>query len=207
MKTQQHAQLPVSSGNPCPFLRALVASGKLQDGVEPLSNMVSVIGGVAKHGESTPALTAPGIYAIAMVANGIGPLAVLKTNLNGVRLNELRNGPFDKKGVGSRILDAAGMVDAKQLARLQEFASPKITGNGNSEPGLDSADINRFLDANFERAKGKRRLVDRSLMNGEFPVLLKVMGKDSPSGRYLSVAEVEELFVRRRLPERIMGQS
>ncbi len=205
MNTQSTSQLPVSSGNPCPFLRALVADGKLQDDVEPLTNMVSVIGAVVKHGESTPALTAPGIYAIAMVANGVGPVAVLKTNLHGVRLNELRNGPFDKKGVGSGILDVAGKVDAKQLARLQEFASPKTSGDGKSEPGLNLAEVNRFLDANFERAKGKRRIVDRGLMNGEFPVLLKVMGKDSPDGRYLSVAEVQTLFVERQLPERLRG--
>ncbi len=32
---------------------------------------------------------------------------------------------------------------------------------------------------------------------------LTVMGKDGPDGRYLSVAEVEELLVQRRLPERM----
>ena len=59
------------------------------------------------------------------------------------------------------------------------------------------------MDANFERAKGSRRAIDRLLMNGEWPVLLGIMGKGEGDGRYLSVAEVRALFAERRLPERI----
>ena len=40
-------------------------------------------------------------------------------------------------------------------------------------------------------------------MNGEWPVLLDIMGKGEGAGRYLSVAEVRTLFVDRRLPDRI----
>jgi len=60
--------------------------------------------------------------------------------------------------------------------------------------------------AGFERAAGRRRLVDRRLMDGEWPVLLKVMGKDGPDGRYLSVADVRSLFVDRRLPRRMLAR-
>ena len=59
------------------------------------------------------------------------------------------------------------------------------------------------MDANFARAKGHRRWFDRMLMNGEWPVLLDIMGKGEGSKRYLSVAEVRTLFVDRRLPDRI----
>jgi hypothetical protein len=40
-------------------------------------------------------------------------------------------------------------------------------------------------------------------MNGEWPVLLRVMGKKGTGDRYLSLADVEELVVQRRLPERM----
>ena len=59
------------------------------------------------------------------------------------------------------------------------------------------------MDANFERAKGHRRAIDRLLMKGEWPVLLDIMGKGEGDQRYLSVAEVKTLFVDRRLPDRI----
>jgi hypothetical protein len=41
-------------------------------------------------------------------------------------------------------------------------------------------------------------------MDGEWPVLLKVMGKESQSGRYLSVAELRDLFIEKKLPQRMM---
>ena len=43
-------------------------------------------------------------------------------------------------------------------------------------------------------------------MNGEWPVLLKVMGKAGKSGSYLSGAEVRDLVVNRRLPARLHGR-
>ena len=62
------------------------------------------------------------------------------------------------------------------------------------------------MNANFERAKGSRRPIDRRLMNGEWPVLLNVMGKGEGEERYLSVAEVSALFAERRLPDRIVAR-
>jgi hypothetical protein len=205
MATRQPTQHPVSPGNPCPFLRAMVASGKLADGQEPIKHIVSTLVDVAKKGAGAPALPPAAIYGIAMVANGLSPLSVLNSNLQGVQLNSLRNGPLDKKGVGSGILNAVGEVDAKELARLGEFASRKTSASGSKEMGLDLAEVTQYMDANFKRAKGRRRVVDRALMNGEWPVLLKVMGKEGSGGRYLSLAEVTELFVERRLPERMTG--
>jgi hypothetical protein len=201
-KTKPGPQLLVSAGNPCPFLRALVADGALADGLEPISKVVRTIVDVAKKGEGAPELPPTPIHLIAMVAHGVSPLTVLHTQLRGVQLNGLRNGPLDKKGVGSGLLDAKGEVNPQELARLKQFASNKTSSAGTTELGLSLDEITTFMNANFKRAK-HWRLVDRALMNGEWPVLLKVMGKDGPDGRYLSLAEVEELIVQRRLPERM----
>jgi hypothetical protein len=195
--------LPVSGDNPCPFLRALVAAGRLADDIEPIGKVAEVIVDIARHGEGHPALPRAAIAGIALIANGLGPGSVLRTRLQGLRLNRLRGGPLDKKGVGSGILDAHGDVDAAQLARLRDFAVGKKGSGGRAEPGLGPRELKRFMDANFERAAGHRRRIDRALMNGEWPVLLKVMGKDGPNGRYLSLKEVEVLFRQRRLPDRL----
>lgn len=201
----QPAQHPVSAGNPCPFLRALVADGMLVDSVEPLSHIVSTIVEVAKKGEGAPNVKPGVIRVIAMIANGLSPWTVLRSNLKGVQIDALRSGPLNKKGVGSGILNATGEVDPKELARLKEFASLKTSSSGTTELGLSLDEITTFMDANFQRAEGKRRRIDRALMNGEWPVLLRVMGKKGTGGRYLSLADVETLVVARRLPERMRG--
>jgi hypothetical protein len=193
----------VSPGNPCPFLRALVAQGSLADDIEPLDKVVRTIVEVARRGEGQPELPAKMIFGIAMIAGGLGPLALLRSKRQGLRLNKLRGGPLDKKGVGSGVIDSKGEIHRKNFDRLKDFASPKTSAAGTNELGLDSKDLTSFMDANFKRAEGRRRLLDRSLMNGEWPVLLKVMGKDGPSGRYLSVAELQDLFLNRRLPARM----
>ncbi len=196
-------ELPeVSPGNPCPFLRGLVAAGSLDDHEEPLSKLTKVVA-KASAGPGQARLPTLAIGAIALVANGLSPLSLAQRLLGGVRLDALRNGPLDKQGAGSRILDAQGEVDLPELARLGEFASPKTNAQGRTELGLDAAQLRTMMDANFLRAAGKRRVIDRALMDGEWPVLLRVMGKLSGTGRYLSLDELGELFMARRLPERV----
>lgn len=196
----------VSPNNPCPFLRALVAQGLLADDVASLGTVTRTIAKVANAGDGQPDLPAAAIRAIALLANGLTPLQMARNGFGGLRLNELRNGPLDKKGAGSRILDATAKVSAKELARLAEFASEKTDADGHTEPGLDLEELQRMMDANFERAAGNRRSIDRKLMDGEWPILLKVMGKQGKTGRYLSLKEVGELFIERRLPERMSGR-
>jgi hypothetical protein len=193
----------VSAGNPCPFLRGLVAAGRLDDHEEPLSRLTQVVA-QASAGPGEARLPALAIGAIALVANGLSPLSLAQRLLGGVRLDALRRGPLDKQGAGSRILDAQAEVDLAELARLGDFASPKTDAQGRIELGLDAAQLRTMMDVNFARAAGKRRLIDRALMDGEWPVLLRVMGKPSGTGRYLSLDEVRELFMARRLPERVM---
>ncbi len=193
----------VSANNPCPFLRALVASGKLSDEREPLTKVAAVVAATARAGDGHPVLPRTAIFAIASMANGLGPLALVEAQWHGLQLNALRGGPLDKKGVGSRILNVRGTVDAKEVSRLRDFASEKQNHDGSSELGLALPELRAYMDANFARGAGRRRSIDRTLMIGEWPVLLRVMGKEGPGGRYLSLQDVIKLFKKRSLPERM----
>ncbi len=194
---------PVSANNPCPFLRALVATGQLADDREPLAHVAAVVAATARAGDGRPVLPRQAVFAIAAVANGCSPLSLVRTQWNGLQLNALRWGPLDKKGVGSGILNARGQVDAKQVSRLKGFAKEKANADGSLELGLGLAELRTYMHANFARAAGRRRLIDRALMLGEWPVLLKVMGKDGPGGRYLGLQDVIDLFKHRHFPERM----
>jgi hypothetical protein len=198
---------PVSSNNPCPFLRALVANGELPDGTVGIGDLTATIVRVARTGDGAPELPATAIWAIALIANGLNPLKLARGAASGTRLNELRGGPLDKRGAGSGILDREARVDPANLARLDEFASDQVDADGKTERGLTLKDLTRMMDANFERAAGRRRAIDRRLMEGEWPILLRVMGKQGQRERYLSVAEVRDLFEKRRLPERMTRRS
>ncbi|BCJ49037.1 hypothetical protein Asp14428_05120 [Actinoplanes sp. NBRC 14428] len=196
----------VSPGNPCPFLRALVAQGHLAGDVQPVSAVDTTIRRVAAAGDGSPSLPGAAIRLIATVSNGLGPGRLLRTRRHGVRLDELRGGPLDKKGAGSGILDQRANLVAAELDRLDGFAGEKRLPDGTTERGLDADDLNRYMDANFARAAGRRRGIDRKLMNGEWPVLLKVLGRDGADGRYLPVADVRRLFAEQALPQRILDR-
>lgn len=197
-------QHKVSPNNPCPFLRSLVAEGLLDDRGATIGDATEVIERVAATGEGEPRLPSLALRVIALLANGLGPAALLENAVDGVRLNKLRNGPFDKQGTGSRILDTRGRVRLAELDRLKDFASSKTTPGGGRELGLDAAELEAMMDANAARAGDRLRLVDRQLMSGEWPPLLEVMGKEGADGRYLSLRELRALFVERRLPARML---
>ena len=197
------AERKVSPNNPCPFLRALVAQGLLDNRVATIGHATEVIERVATTGEGNPSLPSLAVRLIALLSNGLSPGTVLKTGLHGVKLSKLRNGPLDKKGVGSRILDSKAQVNSSELDRLKEFASRKISRNGIKELGLDAQELESMMDANYERAGDRRRLIDRQLMKGEWPPLLEVMGKDGQDSRYLSLREIKALFAKQRLPSRM----
>lgn len=194
----------VSPNNPCPFLRALVSEGMLDNTVSTVGDATAAIERVAASGDGSPSLPGIAIRLIAVLANGLGPGTVLQSALHGVKLNALRNGPFDKKGAGSRILNSRGLVSQAQLERLKEFASRKDPAHGSGELGLDAGELQLMMDANYARAAGHRRLLDRTIMEGEWPILLEVMGKEGKTGRYLSLKEIRTLFVQRQLPGRML---
>ncbi len=194
---------PVSANNPCPFLRALVSTGKLSDGRESLAKVATVVAATARAGDGRPELPRNAIFAIGSVANGLGPVSLVDTLWQGLKLNALRGGPLDKKGVGSGILTARGTINAKEVSRLRKFANQKSRHNGSTELGLGLPELRAYMDANFARAAGRRRTIDRTLMIGEWPVLLRVMGKEGLGGRYLALQDIINLFKNRSFPERM----
>lgn len=200
-KTNTH---PVSPNNPCPFLRAVVASGHIDGHQEPLAHIKDVVaaarGGSVLTGQTAGFAT----YVIALFANGLAPTQWLQNFSDGFAADQLRGGPLDKQGAGSGILDGHGKVDRAQLDRLDTFAVDRVDTTGHTERGLGADQLKTMMDANFARAAGARRVVDRALMDGEWPVLLQVMGKPSDDGPYLSLPELRTLFVHNSLPQRVM---
>ena len=193
----------VSPDNPCPFLRAAVSEGVLGGHVVPLSQICKTVEAASGKTGLQKKLVGIKTCLVALVANGLSPLSLWRNWWSGPTLDALRDGPLDKHGVGSRILDATAHVSAAELARLAEFGKDCADPRGGTERGLTSSEIVSYMNANFERAKGHRRWIDRKLMDGEWPVLLDIMGKGEGAQRYLSVAEVRTLFEERRLPDRI----
>lgn len=207
------AQIAVSANNPCPFLRGLVAQGLLPNDNATPQQIADAIHHI-QTGQDPDAnghikkLPTAAIKLIASTANGFAPHQVYHNIKHGTELSQLRGSPFDKHGVGSRILSQTGQYDAAELDRLATFASQKTSLNGETELGLNQQQIQTMLDANAERAKEQKRLFDRMIMNGEFPILLNVLGKQTKaengvSERYLAVSDVERLFKERQFPQRI----
>jgi hypothetical protein len=198
--------MTVSPGNPCPMLRALVSEGYVPDQSVKLKAIGDIAAQLAGTDTKPDRMTGFLTMLIAAIANSLNPLTVLRNLLSGVRLDQLRDGPLDKHSVGSGILDAQGNVNSTNLDRLGEFASDKTDLSGVVERGLDADEITRMMDANIARAGGLARGVDRKLMDGEFPVLLTMMGKDGTAGRYLSLAELSTLITDQRLPSRVTAR-
>jgi hypothetical protein len=199
-------QIPVSPNNPCPFLRALVANGYVGGHVVPLSQLAEMIG--CASGETGFAQTKVRLETrmVAVIANGIGPQSVMKSATSGAVLDELRNGPLDKHGGGSRILDVDAKVHEAEIDRLASFGKDCKDPSGGIEIGLTAKEVETFMAANIKRDGDAAHWYYPILMKGEWPVLLKILGKGEGEARYLSVAEVRTLFVERRLPERITAR-
>jgi len=199
-------RVSVSRNNPCPFLRALVANGFIEGGHVPLSTMGHTIEAASgKHGLAKQIVGAK-TFGVALIANGLSPSRLWRTLRHGVQPDHLRNGPLDKHGGGSRILDVDAQVHDDQLERLAKFASDWPSPDGGFERGLNAAQIKAFMNANLERDGTKARWYFPFLMRGEWPVLLDLMGRGTGANRYLSVAEVRTLFKAREFPKRIMSR-
>jgi hypothetical protein len=197
-------QFAVSPNNPCPFLRALVANGYVGGHVVPLSQLSEMIGLASGETGSAQNEVRLKTRMVAVIANGLGPLSVLKSATSGAVLDELRDGPLDKHGGGSRILDVDAKVHEDEIARLAGFGKDRNDpAGGGVERGLTAKEIDTFMKANLKRDGDAARWYYPMLMKGEWPVLLKILGKGEGEERYLSVAEVRTLFVEKRLPERI----
>jgi hypothetical protein len=189
----------VSPDNPCPFLRALVANGYVDGHIVPLGTLTKDIG--LASGKTGMGLIRAKVltYGIAMIANG----HPLRSVTSGAVLDGLRNGPLDKHGAGSGILEVDGQVDLEQIDRFADFGRDYANPDGGTERGLNAAEIKIFMAENLKRDGDKARWTYPIMMQGEWPVLLDILGKGEGDNRYLSVAEVRTLFVDRKLPKRI----
>jgi hypothetical protein len=192
----------VSPNNPCPFLRALVANGYVGGHVVPLPTIAGTIELASGEVGASKIAVWLKTFGVAQMANG-NPL---KSFISGVVLDELRNGPLDKHGAGSRILNVDAQVQEDEITRLASFGKDRPDGAGGMERGLNAKEIETFMAANLQRAGDAARWYYPMLMKGEWPVLLDIMGKGEGSERYLSVAEVKTLFVEKRFPERIVAR-
>lgn len=198
--------IAVSPNNPCPFLRALVAEGFADGHIVPLGELSRTIGKASGETGLRAKLVRAELYLVALIANGLSPLRLLSSWWSGAVLDALRNGPLDKHGAGSRILDATADVHESEIDRLAEFGKDRPDPSGGMERGLTAADIKTYMKANLLRAKDTKRWYYPILMQGEWPVLLRIMGKGEGEQRYISVAEVRTLFVERRFPDRIVAR-
>lgn len=191
-----------SPNNPCPFLRALVVCGVIKERAEKITDVTSVISEAG--GEEEGKLSKAMLFIIALIANGFSPLRLLKSLFVGLDIEFLRAGPLYKKGVSSRIINPDGSINDDEFKRMESYGEMVVDPESKrSELGLKLIHLNKMMDDNFERANESRRNIDRRLMDGEWPVLLKVMGKDKGEKRYLSVKELTELFYENRFPDRI----
>jgi processive rubber oxygenase RoxA-like protein len=194
--------IEVSPDNPCPFLRGLVAEGFVDGGTVPLGTLSKTIGAASGEKGWRKVKARIDIYLVALGANGFRHL--LKSIFSGAQLDALRNGPLDKHGAGSRILDQHARVHVDEIERLADFGRDYPNPCGGVERGLNASEIKTYMRANFDRAKDNRRWYYPILMKGEWPVLLRILGKGDGDSRYLSVAEVRTLFVERKFPDRIV---
>ena len=200
------APIAVSPNNPCPFLRGLVANGYVGGHIVPLPKLSGTIAAASGEAGLKETMVQFETWMVAVGANGLGPLRVLTSATSGAVLDELRNGPLDKHGAGSRILDANAQVHEDEITRLGSFGQDRPDGTGGMERGLDAKEIDTFMADNLKRAGAAARWYYPMLMKGEWPVLLNIMGKGEGEARYLSVAEVRTLFVEHRFPDRIVAR-
>jgi hypothetical protein len=198
-------QIAVSPNNPCPFLRALVANGYVGEHIVPLQKLCGTIEAASGEHGAKEKVVGVKTYMVALGANGLSPARLLKSATSGAVLDELRDGPLDKHGAGSRILDVTAQVHEDEIGRLATFGKDRPDPSGVLERGLNAKEIETFMAANIKRAGDAARWYYPMLMKGEWPVLLDIMGKGEGDERYLSVAEVRTLFVERRFPARIVA--
>ena len=149
--TVPSGQIPVSPNNPCPFLRALVANGYVGGHVVPLSQISEMVGLASGETGSAQNQVRLKTKMVAVIANGLGPLSVLKSATSGAVLDELRDGPLDKHGGGSRILDVDAKVHEDEIARLAGFGKDRNDPAGGVERGLTAKEIDTFMKANLKR--------------------------------------------------------
>jgi hypothetical protein len=77
--TDATQQVPVSPNNPCPFLRALVAGGYVGGQIVPLPTLARTIEAATGESGLKKRLAGVEISLVALIANGLGPLRLLRS--------------------------------------------------------------------------------------------------------------------------------
>lgn len=194
--------IEVSPNNPCPFLRGLVGEGFVDGGTVPLTALSQTIANASGEKGPKKIFARIQVRGVALIANGAGH--ILKSIWSGAQLDDLRGGPLDKRGAGSRILGIDGKINEDEIARLASFGRAYTDPEtGSSEPGLNASEIGVFMSDNLKRAGAAARWYYPLLMKFEWPILLKIMGKGKGKDRYLSLADVRALINERSFPDRI----
>ena len=148
-----NGQIPVSPNNPCPFLRALVANGYVAGHIVPLPKIATTIEKASGETGANQTKVWLETYGVALIANGLNPLRQLQSAMTGAVLDELRNGPLDKHGAGSRILGVDAHVHEGEIDRLATFGKDRPDGAGGVERGLNAKEIAIYMAANIKRAE------------------------------------------------------
>lgn len=185
---------------PCPLLRALERARHIGEHVplRPFADLAAAAFGA--RGANAVRLKAT-LAAIGAMANGVR--SIPRNLTGGFRPHELRQGPLDKRGGGTRILSQRGEFDAAEMERFETFGRPcpKADGSG-TELGWRLRELEAYLDAN--QARGGGGFIERRvLMQGELPQLLELMGLGEGDARHLLASEVKALYRDQVLPERI----
>jgi len=186
---------------PCPVQRAFARAGHIGEQV-PVGEFADlVVKAMGATGFAAGRLRRA-LYTVGAVANGLR--STVRNLRQGFRPHELRGGPFDKKGGGSRLYSQSGEFDPAELVRFETFAKPYPTADGAAtELGWGLPELRAYLDANQKRGGGgwyQRRV----LMEAELPVLLRLMGRGRGRSRHLVPAEVLALYRDEQLPERVL---
>src|SRR5260370_42110491 len=137
----------VSPNNPCPFLRGLVAGGFVGGPIVPIPELCNNIEAASGEHGAKEKMVGIETYGVALIANGLNPLRLLKSAMSGAVLDELGNGPLDKHGAGSRILDATANVHEDEIDRLATFGKEGKDPAGGTEPRLAAEGIQNLQAA------------------------------------------------------------
>lgn len=185
---------------PCPVQRALEQAGHIGENV-PLGPFTALLVQAFEPKGAKEKELRRATPMIAAISNGFG--STLRNVREGFRPHELRDGPLDKHGGGTRIYSQDGQFDPKEFERFESFGRqfPRTDGNG-TELGWGAAELTKFMDANQQRA-GAGWFARKVLMEGELPVVLGVMGVGEGADHHLRATEMRDLYEKHRLPERI----
>jgi hypothetical protein len=188
-----------SGDKPCPFHRALARTGHIGENValEPFGKLFAKALGATGLAARAHALA---IEFVGAVGNGVA--SIVRNSRWGFRPRELRGGPFDKRGGGTRILSQTGAFDLAEFQRFESFGRQHPRPDAGTELGWGMRELDAYLDAN--QARGHGSWYERHvLMQNELPLLLRLMGRGEGDARYLSATEVRAFYESAVLPARI----